>query len=161
MRIREYRSTDRKTVINAIRELEGLMHDMDPLKRALSRKDFPATKYVRGVFRRVEKNKGKIFIAEDGDRFAGCIIGMIDDDHDKPPLEKYPTRDGRILELIVDAQYRSKGVGKALMTAMEKYFLAQKCETIHTDCFGPNKNAHAFYHKLGYVDRAFFLMKKL
>jgi GNAT superfamily N-acetyltransferase len=66
-----------------------------------------------------------------------------------------------VLELVVEAQYRKKGVGTMLMGEVKDYFRRNKCGMSRVAVFLPNKEAHRLYKKLGYRDRDVYMTKKL
>ena len=74
----------------------------------------------------VKNNNGKCYLALDNNQVIGLIMGII------PPYSEYDYLDykcpkrGRITELIVSQNIRSKGVGQALMHKMEEGRLQQQ-----------------------------------
>lgn len=113
----------------------------------------------RDSSRRCKDNKGAIYLEDDNGSIAGCIAGIIPALTEDDILEGYPSRDGKILELYVQPNYRGQQVGFGLMRAMEQYFQQAGCKGCHVDCFAPNVAAHTFYRKLGYVDRLTTLLR--
>lgn len=59
----------------------------------------------------------------------------------------------RVLALVVDESYRNQGIAEQLMTAVEEWAKAEKCEAISLNSGNreERKPAHSFYKKLGYV----------
>ncbi len=106
-------------------------------------------------------NNGKCYLAIENDKAIGLIMGTI------PPFDEYDYLDykcprrGEITELIVTNRVRSKGVGKALMEAMESYFKSENCEWVLVDVFAYNKKAIDFYSKRGYHHRMHTDIKKI
>ena len=109
----------------------------------------------------VNKNNGKCYLAIEDEKVLGLIIGTI------PPYDEYDYLDykcpkrGRVTELIVNKNIRSKGVGQALMNKMEEYFKSVGCEYVLIDVFAYNENAINFYAKKGYHPRMYVDIKKL
>lgn len=109
----------------------------------------------------VRKYNGKCYIALDDDKVVGMIMGTIPlyDEYDYLDY-KCPKR-GRISELIVSKNVRSKGIGNRLLNEMEKYFKSQDCEYVLIDVFAYNENAIKFYNKNNYHTRMYIDIKKL
>ena len=71
---------------------------------------------------------------------------------------------GRYVELdnvIVDAGYRSRGIGKILCEAIETYARERGCRVAVLDAYVENFPAHKFYYRQGYVARGYHFLKKL
>ena len=158
--IRPYQAKDRKRVEASIGALQEHVALLDTLHRIRRLKDFDVKIYFRRTLAKVKKNDGKIFVAMEGSRMVGCIVGFIDKDR-TGNLEGYPATDGFIAELIVEDAYRGKGLGALLMKTMETFFRSKGCGCVKAECFGPNDDAHTFYKKLGYSDRSYTLLKIL
>ena len=159
--IREYRESDRAALELCIAELQAHIGAIDPLHKSRTGDDFDVRKYCDYTLQKVDALKGKIFMAEQDGKAAGCIIGVITKPSELDQLEGYPSKDGKILELIVLSQFRHKGLGVLLMQALEKYFRTQECKNVLVDCFAPNVEAHEFYKKSGYADRMTVMLKTL
>lgn len=61
----------------------------------------------------------------------------------------------------VDTQYQGRGVGKAIMTAVESEARSHGCEYIDLDVWEKNSNATSFYEFLGYSVKMRKMSKKL
>ena len=55
-----------------------------------------------------------------------------------------------IAGLVVDAQFRGTGVGRALMAAAEEWARSQGCKSVRLRSNVVRSGAHAFYRRLGY-----------
>ena len=62
---------------------------------------------------------------------------------------KAPKR-GRITELVVDKEYRGKGIGKELLLKMKEHLKSNGCEKIMIAVFGYNESAIKFYKENGF-----------
>lgn len=65
-------------------------------------------------------------------------------------------RDGgwaRIVALVVSDRARRRGAGAALVAAAEEFALARGCTMMEVTSSRQRDGAHAFYRRLGYVDR--------
>jgi len=74
-------------------------------------------------------------------------------------LECVPTKAGRVDDLFVYPEYRSKNIGRLLMNKIEDYFKSKNCDVIKLNVFAPNIRAHEFYKKLNYQDRLIGMLK--
>ena len=63
--------------------------------------------------------------------------------------------------VVVDEAYRSKGVGKLLMTWMYAEAKKLKCTTIILDAYVENGFGHKFYFREGFVIKGFHFLKKI
>jgi len=109
----------------------------------------------------VKKNNGICYLAVEDDKVLGLIMGTI------PPYNEYDYLDykcpkrGVVTELVVTSKVRSKGVGKQLMEAMEKYFKDNDCEYVLIDVFAYNENAIGFYSNRDYHNRMHVMIKDI
>lgn len=60
-------------------------------------------------------------------------------------------RIAEIMELVVDAEYRSQGIGKQLLVMAETVAREHHCEQIEVTSNQKRKKAHAFYQREGLV----------
>lgn len=104
--------------------------------------------------------EGKMFLAVKKEKAIGLIVGLINNEEQDLYNFKAPKR-GRISELIVSSNSRTKGIGNELMNKMESYFKSVGCRAILIDVFSYNERAKKFYYKNGYLDRNFEVMKKI
>ena len=109
----------------------------------------------------VKNNNGKCYLAVEGDKAIGLIMGTIPGYSEYDYLDYKCPKRGIITELIVTSKIRSKGVGKELMNSIEKYFKDNGCEYVLVDVFAYNDNAIGFYNKKGYHSRMYTNIKKL
>ena len=77
-------------------------------------------KYLKKTIEEVEKNDGKIFLYLENNKVVGLIVGIINNEETSDYDFKAPKR-GRITELIVSKNIRSKGIGSMLLEEMTKY----------------------------------------
>lgn len=71
---------------------------------------------------------------------------------------------GKYVELdnvVIDKNYRSKGIGKMLCHWVEKEAKRNGCETAMLDAYAENQAGHRFYFREGYIIRGFHFLKKL
>lgn len=141
-------------------QLQDFLIELDPLHRLRRTPDF-SPEYAKCMIQKVEKHDGIIYLAYDGKKVAGCIVGLIEKSTVKNEFGSVPTKGGRIEELFVAEGYRSHGLGKKLMKKMEAYMRKKQCTVARVETFAPNTSAHNFYKRLGYGDRVIDLTKVL
>ena len=76
-------------------------------------------KYFEKTMEDVKRYNGKILLYKDNEEIIGLIIGIIYNEETKNYDFKAPKR-GRITELVVDKEYRGRGIGKQLLLEMKK-----------------------------------------
>ncbi len=117
-------------------------------------------KYFIETMEEVNKYEGKILLYQEDNSITGLIIGIINNEEESTYEFESPKR-GRITELIVSHESRSKGVGTKLLKAMEEYLSSVGCKDILLGVFAYNKKAKDFYEKNGYHNRMIDMTKKL
>ncbi len=158
--IREYEEKDREKLFSFMDKLQDYLISIDPLHRLRRAKNYGRL-YTDRLLNKITKEEGIIFFAEENTLLIGVIVGIIEKQKKENLLECIPTKTGRIQELFVDQQYRSKGVGKLLMKHLEDYFKRKKCTILKVEVFAPNKRAHKFYGNYGFEDRVVDMIKVL
>jgi len=68
---------------------------------------------------------------------------------------------GNVDELVVDVNYRSRGIGKQLIERIEEIALQNNCKRIELDSSFHRKEAHRFYENIGFKSRAYLFTKPL
>lgn len=68
---------------------------------------------------------------------------------------------GNVDEMIVDENYRVKGIGKKLMERITQIAIENKCKRIELESSFNREQAHEFYEELGFEKRAFQFSKEL
>lgn len=62
---------------------------------------------------------------------------------------------GHIDELVVDNDYRGKGIGRQLLAQLIVLAKEQKCKRVELDTAFHRKEAHHFYEQQGFENRAY------
>ncbi len=156
--IREYEEKDKEKLVSFMDELQDHLIIIDPLRR-LRRLPKYGLKYTLKLLHKIGSEQGIIFFAEENKLPIGVIVGLIERQKKEDLLGCIPTKMGRIQELFVGQQYRSKGVGKLLMETLEDYFKKKKCTIIKVEIFAPNNKAHQFYGHYGFENRIVDMIK--
>lgn len=71
---------------------------------------------------------------------------------------------GKYLELdnvVVNPNFRSKGIGKLLCTHLEQIALEENCQVMMLDAYLENVKAHQFYQREGFKAKGYHFIKKL
>lgn len=106
-------------------------------------------KYFEKTLEEVKKCNGKILLYKNNEKIVGLIVGLINNDETERYDFKAPKR-GRITELVVDKNYRGKGIGKELLLKMKEHLKSNGCEKIMIAVFGYNEGAIKFYKDNGF-----------
>ena len=106
-------------------------------------------KYFEKTLEEVKKCNGKILLYKDNEKIVGLIVGIINNDNTIRYAFKAPKR-GRITELVVDKDYRGKGIGKELLLKNKEHLKSNGCEKMMIAVFGYNESAIKFYKENGF-----------
>lgn len=159
MEIIDYSSKYDNDIKDLLVELQEHIVKIDEEKYNILTDDY-REKYFEKTMSEVDKFEGKIFLAIEGEKAIGLIVGLINNEEENTYDFSAPKR-GRVTELIVSKKSRSKGVGKQLLNEMENYFKKVGCLGILIDVFAYNTDAQKFYYKNGYFNRNIEVMKKI
>lgn len=159
MEIIDYSSKYDNDIKDLLIELQEHIVKIDKEKYNILTDDY-REKYFEKTMSEVDKFEGKIFLAIEGEKAIGLIVGLINNEEENTYDFSAPKR-GRVTELIVSKKSRSKGVGKQLLNEMENYFKKVGCLGILIDVFAYNTDAQKFYYKNGYFNRNIEVMKKI
>jgi ribosomal protein S18 acetylase RimI-like enzyme len=95
----------------------------------------------------VEENEGFIYVAEKEAKVAGVIIGWVDE---VEAIAEDPAewRHGFIQDVVVSAEFRGQGIGRALVKAAEEYFVFSGVTVVRVCALANNEAAHQLYKTL-------------
>jgi RimJ/RimL family protein N-acetyltransferase len=102
------------------------------------------SRYVEFLHKNYEKD-WKIFLAMEGEKVAGFIIGSIEVD---PDLVQPIT--GKFEDWFVEEGCRNKGAGFGLYEALENWFRERKCARIESETWPGNERSINAHKRLGY-----------
>jgi len=110
-------------------------------------------RYIDKMAKESQEKNGFIFLAIVDEKPVGFIQGIVKD-HSKDDIRSMviqsgPSIQGWIGELYVDFNYRSQGIGLALMKKAKLYFNSKHCTSIRLNVFYNNRVAVEFYEKFG------------
>ena len=98
-------------------------------------------------------------VAEEGQQVLGFITATITQNETISFLIKDPIC--RIGTIVVDENQKSKGVGRALMAAVEQWARESGATQVRLEVMEFNHNAQQFYNKLGFTPNSRLMMKCL
>ena len=160
MKIIEYENKYLEDVKDLLTELEEYLVSIDKDNLDMIHEDYHE-KMALVDLEEVKNNNGACFLAIDGNKVIGLIMGTIPSYDEYDYLDYKCPKRGRIIELIVTSKVRNNGIGKALIEKMEEYFKLKGCEYVLIDVFAYNENAIKFYERKGYHPRMLVDIKKL
>lgn len=91
------------------------------------------------IERKLKIQRDLFFVAEDEGEIIGTAMGG------------YDGHRGWVYLVAVSPRYRKKGIGKALMDAVERGLKKIGCPKLNLQVRGSNKEVIEFYRRLGYV----------
>ena len=140
-------------IIDLLVELQEYIQNIDIEVYNILQKNYRKL-YFEKVLNDVKNYKGKIFLYEEDNK----IVGIVNNDEIETYDFKAPKR-GRITELVISKNVRSKGIGTVLLKYMEDYLKSIGCKDILIGVFAYNDNAVKFYRKNGYHVRMIDMIK--
>lgn len=114
----------------------------DLLQTALSEECFENT--IEPFSRQLSWDSDLIVVAEDEKEIVGALIGTIEKNH------------GCYFRIAVHPDYRRRGVGRSLVSAMESRFQARKVSGIYVAVDEHNSFALPLYEAMGYSENQIF-----
>lgn len=154
--IREYRTQDYQQVKECFIELQEFERRIEP-RRAEGKAI--AENYLQFIFDKFAETDGKIFVLEVEDRVVGFVSvwaklkvnGIVNE----------ASEIAYISDLVVIADYRGKGFGKALLLRAEAYAIAKGATMLSLKVLAENKWARRLYNDYGFEEKAVEMYKTL
>lgn len=159
MEIIDYASDYDEEIKDLLFQLQKHISTIDREKYNILTNEF-REKYFEKTMDEVHKYEGKIYLACQDERIVGLIVALINNEDEETYDFRAPKR-GRISELVVLEDYRSKHIGKLLLDKMEEYLKIVGCKGVLIDVFAYNEGALRFYGNNGYFNRSIEMMKKI
>ena len=153
----DYSDLYKEDVKNLLLELQEHIHSVDPEGYNIVGVNYREMSFL-DTMEDVKKYNGKIMLYVENDEVLGMVIGLINNDTEETYNFRAPKR-GRISELVVKKDVRSKGIGSMLLKSMEDYLHSVGCESILIGVFAYNNEAVKFYEKNGYHNRMLDMIK--
>lgn len=91
----------------------------------------------------LQNNDNCVFIALEGEKVVGWVHGFYSR---RIESESFVEIGG----LVVDIEYRKKGIGKLLINEINKWPSTKQCKRIRVRCNTVRKESHLFYQQLGF-----------
>ena len=155
----EYNSKYNEEIKDLLVELQEHIVNIDKLKYNIITDKYRED-YFKETMNEVTKYQGKIYLYQEDNRIIALIIGLINNEEEHQSGFTCPKR-GRITELVVSKNTRSKGIGTLLLNKMTEYLKNENCKDILIGVFGYNEQAIKFYEKNGYHTRMIEMTKKI
>ena len=160
MKIIEYEDKYLEDIKELLVELEEYIISIDKDNLDIIHEDYKDRMALLDL-EEVNNNEGKCYIAVEGNKAIGLIMGIIAKYSENDYLDYKCPKKGEITELIVTNNSRFNNIGKELIKKMEEYFKSMNCEYITVDVFGYNDKAIKFYNDRGYHTRMYTNIKKI
>lgn len=160
MRIIEYEEQYREAAQDLLVELEDHLVSLDQDHLEQVGADY-REKMLQYDLADAKASDGMAYLAIEGDRVIGLIIGVIRVYDERDHLDFKCPPMGKITELVISKEYRGGGVGSLLLAQMEQFFRQKGCEYIAVDAFAYNSNALRFYEKNGFHPRLISMLKPI
>ncbi|MGF1672048.1 MAG: GNAT family N-acetyltransferase [Balneolaceae bacterium] len=91
----------------------------------------------------LKNNDNCVFMALEGEKIVGWGHGFYSRRVESDPFVE-------IGGLVVDIEYRKKGIGKLLVEEIKRWASTKKCKKVRVRCNTIRKETHIFYQKLGF-----------
>jgi len=150
LRIRSYAPADRGA---ALELASTLVEGVAPWRNAERVRD-AVTDWVRTSVDATDNASSTVFVAERG----GVVIGLVSIAERQHFTGE---RDAYVGELVVAPEQQGRGVGRALMTAVENWARGRGYARLTLETGAGNRRARAFYAARGYVEEDVRLTKAL
>lgn len=142
MQIRKASKKDTKTLLDLLKQLRPL-----PFSKAQQN-------YMKTIHDYVSCKDKQILLAIDKSKIIG-LASVVFLPRLNQKLELW------IPELVVDKNYRKKGIGKSLIQSCINMARKKGCSRIRLESGNKRKGSHKFYKKLGFVQYALCFKKVL
>ena len=160
MRIAEYEPKYENAVKDLLEELQYYLAELDERGVLICKETF-RDGYFEYSMRETQKHNGKIFIAEENGGVVGVLVCKVLQGEGEAEFTTSCPKIGFISDISVTEAARSKGIGRKLMAAAEKYFSNMGCDYLQLEVFAPNARAAAFYKRLGFEVNCYYMSKAI
>ncbi|MFA6493371.1 MAG: GNAT family N-acetyltransferase [Patescibacteria group bacterium] len=156
MRIRKATIKELETIQQL--NLDHFNYEIELFDETLNNKWTFSKKGANYFIKKINNEKSVVLIAEEDNKIIGILVGEI------PPKDF--SRKPRIIlaemkQLFLDKNYRSKGIGSALVDEFFKWAKKQKATRAQVCASVTNIDGVRFYKKHGFEDFNLFLEKEL
>ena len=161
VKIREYKQTDRKSILAMMQEFTEYHWPINPFKKKNIDSKKVATYHTNKMIKYAKTNDGIIYVAQGDGNIIGFIGVWLKKQTYEDALEEIPMTLGYINAVFVTENYRGSGIGRKLLNKAEQYFILKKCTHVTLHVYDYNVPSHEFYKKLGYIDWYIEMVKTL
>ena len=154
--IRPYRPADDRACRACVVELQEAERRVDPRLRA---GDSMADAYLARMHSRCRDYAGAILVAEYGGPVVGLVMVLT-----RVPFESLDEPPGDyalVAELVVRAEYRGRGIGRALLHAAEAHARGSGARELRIGVLSGNRAARRLYRAEGFAPYIETLSKPL
>ncbi len=116
--------------------------------------------YVQSLPKRTRRG-GVFLVAKIGGARAGCVTAIRKPTRENSSWDATRHPSGLLMELHVAREFRGKGVGRQLLSAVETHFRSRGSDWLSLGVFPTYETAGALYRKMGYQEVYVFMGKKL
>lgn len=151
--IRAYEHSDLEALKRLMIELQSHERQYDR-DRVQPTPEFAAS-YLSGLFDDLKERQGIVLVAVDGSTVCGFVAGYVEEDTTNAAQYFH------IGDLAVLATHRGRGIGSALIGAVQKHSRAKGFKRLGISVLIENSRAHDLYRRLGFRDYEVVLMMEL
>ncbi|NIX77945.1 GNAT family N-acetyltransferase [Microvirga terricola] len=154
--LRTARGSDRNAVIELIHQLNVFEADLTGDRR----RDYGGAEgYYDELMQRLGSRQGRIILAIDN----GIVVGAMgfSCDQDAAYITDDVRRHGTVTDLIVNEQWRGRGVGQMLLREAERLTREAGFKRLHIGVLAANERAERTYRAFGFEPYVTLLVKDL
>ncbi len=158
MKIRPYRPSDREELRKLYRELYGEFQSaiFPPEMRKFEEYADLETSIDWLLKQEEKKEKWRSWVADSDGKLIGFVTGKIGHFH-QYKLSRY----GEVVNFYVQKKYRHQGIGKQLLSVLEKWFKEKGCQVVRIETWVFNQKTTEIYKKLGFKEISLLFVKEL
>jgi ribosomal protein S18 acetylase RimI-like enzyme len=108
-----------------------------------------AARYASRIESSLDDTHTKVLVAEDNGKLIGYVMGVL---VDLMPETFEGERGGFLADIFVQPEQRHKGIGKALVDALRRWFLARGIDHLEWYVASANTDGIAFWRSVGGSD---------
>lgn len=129
-----------------------ILNDLDDVFKLLNQLYENKIKYekFKEIYKiKLEDKNSYYIVAIENDKIIGVLTSELQTKLHRAKKQSF------IEDLIVDENYRNRGIGKALLQNAIDYAKENDCEVIELTSYIKNENAHRFYLSNGFIKHSY------